>query len=194
LVLAESGQDEEGKERFAFFSKGRIDYRPHLQTIETLLTAIEKRLVCRLSYRALGRAEAGQRLFAPRQFVAMNGALYILGADVENDLSLRRLTNLAVHRIVSSRLTEKRHNLALPKPQAGAFGLPWHEPRSFRIRFRPGKASDYVRERVWADEQTMEEAADGGLVLSILTRSEPELTAWVRSFGPDAALLSDSDV
>ena len=30
---------------------------------------------------------------------------------------------------------------------------------------------------------------DGGLILELTTRSEPELMSWVRSFGNDAELL-----
>lgn len=33
------------------------------------------------------------------------------------------------------------------------------------------------------------ELEDGGIILEITTRSEPELTAWVRSFGEEAAFI-----
>jgi predicted DNA-binding transcriptional regulator YafY len=189
LLMAESGHADPAKDRFAFFSKGRIDYAPHLASIEALLTATEESRVCRTRYRAAGRAEDGERLFAPRQLVAMNGALYALGADVDAQARLLRLTNLAVHRILSVKPTSKRHSLVLPGAATGGFGLPWHEPRAFRIRFTPGRATDYVRERIWADAQHMDEADDGGLILSVTTRSEPELVAWVRSFGEDACFV-----
>ena len=72
----------------------------------------------------------------------------------------------------------------------GGFGLPWHEPRTFRIRVAPS-AADYVRERIWAANQQIEDCEDGGLILTLTTRSEPELRAWVRSFGDAAAMLED---
>jgi hypothetical protein len=84
------------------------------------------------------------------------------------------------------------HSLNLPEAESESFGLPWHEPREFRIRFAPGRAAAYVRERVWADAQRLEEMEDGGLILAITTRSEPELTAWVRSFGDDAHFLPEA--
>jgi hypothetical protein len=31
----------------------------------------------------------------------------------------------------------------LPEAEPNAFGLPWHEPKTFRIRFKAGKAADY---------------------------------------------------
>ena len=72
-----------------------------------------------------------------------------------------------------------------PITSPGDFGLPWHEPKNFCIRFRSGKAAEYVRERIWADEQNLEILDDGGVILQIRTRSEPELMAWVRSFGEE---------
>lgn len=192
LLMAEPGYGEKVASRFAFFSKGRIDYSSHMDTIRQLLRAEEERRVCLVRYRPAGRADEKEYRFVARQLAAMSGSLYILGVDVDEDMVILRSTHRAVHRISSVRLTEERHRLNIPETEAGSFGLPWHEPRSFRIRFTPGKAADYVRERIWADSQEMEDTEDGGLILSIITRSEPELTAWVRSFGVDAMFLEES--
>jgi predicted DNA-binding transcriptional regulator YafY len=192
LLMAELNHAGEAKGRFAFFSKGRIDYGPHLASLETLLKAAEERRVCRVRYRTPGRARGKERLFAPRQIVAMNSALYVLGADVDTHAAPLRLTNLAVHRIESAGMTDTRHKLTIPAAEAGSFGLPWHEPRTFSIRFTPGYASNYVRERMWADEQKMEDAEDGGLILAITTRSERELASWVRSFGDEARFVPET--
>lgn len=192
LLMAEPGYGESSANRFAFFSKGRIDYTPHMDTIRTLLRAAEERRVCLVRYRPAGRTEEKEYRFVARQLAAMNGSLYILGVDVDKDMAILRSTHRAVHRISAVWLTEERHHLDVPEAEPGTFGLPWHEPRSFRIRFTPGRAADYVRERIWADSQEMEETKDGGLILRITTRSEPELTAWVRSFGPDAVFLPET--
>ena len=119
----------------------------------------------------------------------MNGALYVLGAAIAEDFNeVRHLINLAVHRIKDVIHTDKCIEFSIPEENLGMFGLPWHEPRTFRIGFKPGKVADYVRERIWADRQHLEELSDGGLILEITTRSEPELMAWVRSFGDEAEL------
>lgn len=51
---------------------------------------------------------------------------------------------------------------------------------------------NHVRERIWADKQTLEEMDDGGVMLELTTRREPELRAWMRSFGDEAKLLEKS--
>lgn len=176
--------------RFAFFSKGRIDYTPHFEHIDLLLRAREEGRVCRIRYKAAGRREEKEHRFVVGRMICMNGAIYALGSDLEDDdQTVRRMVSLAVHRILEVRLTDHFSSLAIPEPSPGMFGLPWHEPRHFRIRFAPGKAADYVRERIWADEQRLEDLPDGSALLEITTCSEPELLAWVRSFGDSAELL-----
>jgi predicted DNA-binding transcriptional regulator YafY len=183
-------RDQAQKRQFSFFSKGKIDYTPHFEHLEKLTQAAEERRICLVRYKSGGKSEVREYRFAPGRVVGMSGALYILGGDVsENFKEMRRMLSLAVHRIHDVILIERRFDFDLPEAEPGAFGLPWHEPRTFRIAFKPGKAADYVRERIWADEQKLEELEDGGVLLELTTRSEPELMAWVRSFGEEARLL-----
>jgi len=175
----------QGKQ-FAFFTKGHIDYAQHYDTLNILAHAAEEKRICTLQYKANGKSSPKEHRFAPGRIVGMSNALYVLGAGVTEDFKdIRHLTNLAVHRIVDIKLTGHIFQFELPDACSNSFGLPWHEPRTFRIRFSPNVA-DYIRERQWADEQSMGDTEDGGVILEITTRSEPELMAWVRSFGRDA--------
>ena len=184
-----AGRDKAQKQQFSFFSKGKIDYTQHFASIEKLLRAAEERQVCLIRYKAIGKAESREHRFVPVRLVSMNGALYALGGTLTEDFtSVHHLLNLAVHRIQDVTLIERHFHLDSPDASPDEFGLPWHEPKQFSVLFKPGKAAEYVRERIWADEQVFEELDDGGLILHITTRSEPELMAWVRSFGEEAEL------
>lgn len=193
LLMADAAFAEREKAQgpqFIFHSKGWIDYSPHFGHLEHLVQAIEENRICLVRYKAAGKQDVKEHRFAPHRIVSMNNALYALGAGVTEDFkSMRHLTNLAVHRIEDVTLTDKHITFEIPDSDPGMFGLPWHEPRTFRIRFKPGRASDYVRERIWADNQRLSELEDGGVLLELTTRSEPELSAWVRSFGEEAILL-----
>jgi predicted DNA-binding transcriptional regulator YafY len=175
--------------QFAFFSKGHIDYTPHYSNIEKLMQAAEERLICLVRYKAAGKTEVKEHRFAPGRMASMSNTLYVLGAGVTEDFrKFRHFTNLAVHRIQDVIVTDKKFVFAIPEAEPNNFGLPWHEPKTFRVSFKPGKAADYVRERIWADQQKLEEQPDGGVILKLTTRSEPEFMAWVRSFGEEANL------
>ena len=61
------------------------------------------------------------------------------------------------------------------------------EPLKFNLK--AGKVAEYVRERIWSDSQRLVELENGDFLLEIVTRSEPELTAWVRIFGEEARFI-----
>jgi predicted DNA-binding transcriptional regulator YafY len=141
-------------------------------------------------YKAAGKTEDKEHRFAPGRIVSMNGALYVLGAGVtDNFREIRHLTNMAIHRITDVTLTERKFTFDMPEVEPNTFGLPWHEPKTFRIHFKAGKAAGYVRERIWAEGQMLEDTDDGGVLLELKTRSEPELLAWVRGFGDEASII-----
>lgn len=191
LELADFGRiSVPGRKNLAFFSKGYIDYTPHYDKIQNLLSAAAERHICRVTYKASGRAEARTHLFLPGMIGSMNGALYAIGTCLEADYKTPRYdTCLAVHRMTQVEVTAFFSTLPPPQFDPAGFGLPWHEPRTFRIRFKPGPSSDYVRERQWAASQRISDLPDGSLLLELTTCSEPELMAWVRSFGSEAELL-----
>lgn len=197
MLLADAPHLKDAKRQsssFAFFSKGRIDYTPHFAHINQLVRAQEEQRICLVRYRAAGQNEVKEHRLAVGSMACMNNALYALGADTEEDCrTLRRMISLAVHRILDISLTDKPVTFSIPEPSPGMFGLPWHEPRTFRIHFKAGRVSDYVRERIWAEEQKLEDLPDGSVLLELTTCSEPELTAWVRSFGEDAMLVESND-
>lgn len=176
---------------FAFYIKGRINYTPFADTIERLVQAARCQTVCRIGYKAVGKAEPRIHRFIPVRMAAMNNALYVLGGQLgEEGLEVEHPCTLAVHRIQNVELTGDHVRYSRDDDEHGGFGLPWHEPRTFHIRVSPN-AADYVRERIWATNQQIEDCEDGGLILTLTTRSEPELRAWVRSFGDAAVLLED---
>jgi predicted DNA-binding transcriptional regulator YafY len=177
------------KGQVSFFRKGCIDYSAHQAVIERLLLAIEEKRVCIIHYRAAGKKETREHRVLSGALVSQNNALYLLGAMLTSRNELKHFTNMAVHRIQEVDVTDKRSGIAVPQADPGVFGLPWHEPRQARIRFRAGKAAEYVRERVWSAEQKIEDLPDGGLILEMMSRSDEELMAFVRSFGADARLI-----
>ena len=174
---------------FHFHAKGRIDYTPHTDHIEHLVNAARSQKVCLVGYKAPGREVSREHRLVPLRMIAMNNALYVLSALVDETFTpTGRSSSMAVHRITDVTTTGKRVTGLVPETYTKAFGLPWHEPRTYHIRFNT-KVAEYVRERIWAENQTVENLPDGGLVLTLTTRAEPELRSWVRSFGEDAVFV-----
>ena len=190
LFLCDESNFPRHERPFAFFSKGYIDYTPHFDNIELITQAINERMVLKLDYKASGDHEVKRHLFAPHRIAGMNGALYVLGAAVNPDLSFRFKSFYAIHRIKKVSLSGDHFKFTITDAEDDLFGLPWHEPRTFIIHFKAGKSADYVRERTWSKSQRMRNMANGDLELELTTTAEPELLAWVRSFGTEAELIS----
>lgn len=182
------------KRHIGHCAKGWIDYTPYFGFLEKLVAAADDGAICLVNYKSLNGKRIKTHTFVPDRIVSMNGALYALGACLTDDLKeIRFLVNLAIHRIKELTLTDKRWGKKLPQADLGMFGLPWHEPKTYRIKFNKGRAAQYVKERVWSEKQKMKKQPDGSLILELESRSEPEITAWVRSFGEDAELLGIGD-
>ncbi|MBD5607925.1 MAG: WYL domain-containing protein [Desulfovibrio sp.] len=169
-----------------FFSKGMVDYRPYMGIIEKISQAIDRRRVCEIEYKAAGSKLVKKYFFAPSSFLSMSQTLYVAGAILEdNKVDVRHYCTLPAQRIKSCVITERRHNAEFPEIDSDSFGLPWHEPKWYRIVFRAGRAADYVAERIWSGKQKIDYKPNGDLSLELLTTSEPELDSWVRSFGDE---------
>lgn len=166
-----------------FHNKGWIDYAPHMETIAQLRQAIEKKQICDVTYRANGRPEAGHYRYAPGRILSMSGALYVQGYRLaEGSVLPERPTTFLIHRISAVLPTGEFYRFNAVDAESRKFGLSWHEPKRVKVRFAP-QAADYVRDRVWSDDQVMTELPDGGLDLEMTTTSEKEVKAWVWSFG-----------
>lgn len=193
MLLADpafANRHEAQKPQYYFFSKGQIDYTPHHDHLELLVQAANEKTACLVQYRAAGREQAREHRFAPGQMVCMNNAIYALGALLTEDFrEIRHYTSFAVHRIHDVTLTSKHFAFTIPEFDHELFGLPWHEPKTFRIHFSKGKVADYIRERRWSEKQKIKVQKDKSIILEIVTQSEPELMAWVRSFGEDAEIV-----
>lgn len=172
-----------------FRSKGYIDYAPHSATLRALRDAIRERKVCLIDYLAAGRETPRPHRLVPRRIVAQSGTLYLLADLLADGMLLPECgTTLSVHRIRSVSLTGE-YGPPAPEPDGSArhFGLKWHEPRR-RSVWIAAAAADYVRDRIWSDDQTITPHADGSLTLHVTTTSEEELQAWVNSFSGRARL------
>lgn len=187
-----ANREKAQREQIGYCAKGWIDYTPYFGLLEKIVSAMDGKRICMVRYQALGKKTPKEYRFAPNRIVCMNNALYVLGATVlENMKDRERLVSFAVHRIKDVELTGRTWDFQIPEENLAMFGLPWHAPKVFRIRFITKRAAQYVRERIWSDRQKILEMPDGSIILEMASCSEPEVVAWVRSFGEDAELVEE---
>jgi predicted DNA-binding transcriptional regulator YafY len=189
LQLGEANGGPAAGAPISFHGKGYIDYAPHLPTITALRQAITKRQVCRVSYMPAGKQSARTHRYAPGHILAMSGTLYVQGYRLEEGSLLKdRPTTFSLHRITTINPTGEYFSFDAADAEARRFGLNWHSPKRIHVYIDP-RAADYVRDRIWSDDQKIEELGDGGIELAVTTTSEKELNAWVWSFGGLARIV-----
>ncbi len=172
--------------------KGAIDYSPHEDVLRQVLDAIRNRRICTLRYRSPSKPEASEMTLAPYALVAFRDGLYLRGRlqkALANPQDYYDPT-LAVHRIEAFAATDEPFepitDAETGKPEL-SFGLITGSPFEAVVDVTAGAAA-YVKERVWSSNQKIEVHADGSITIRFTSTSEPEVLAWVLSFGEEAVL------
>lgn len=173
--------------------KGMIDYTGKEQMISTAIQAIRERRLCKITYRGPKHRRATTYTVAPYQLVIFHEGLYIRcrpkaaiddpGSQPDKTLAVHRMSKVVLTTEVFEELTSDTN-----QSQVGPFGLTTGEAFRVKVRIVP-KAAMYVRERVWSDDQTIEDLEDGSILLTFTSTSELETLSWVLSFGGEAELL-----
>ncbi|MDR0466155.1 MAG: WYL domain-containing transcriptional regulator [Deltaproteobacteria bacterium] len=179
----------------AILTRGAIDYTPFQPLLDGLLAALRHKTVLSLRFRNRLDEERACK-FAPVRLLRFHDSLYVEGWMVTDagrtERAYDRPTTLAVQRLIEATPTRRSFaSLELPPLQEdGDFGFDAEEPFAATVRFAPGAASVYVRERIWSRDQKMESDEAGRLVLRFTARNMHELRSWVLSFGPQAEALA----
>jgi predicted DNA-binding transcriptional regulator YafY len=191
LHLSEGVVQHVSGQPMRFRNKGFIDYSQHLAAIASLRQAIDKRQICSVAYTASGRGIVQTYRYAPGRILAMGGTLYVQGYRLGDGSFLKeRPTTFSLHRIAAIAPTGEYFSFDAADADARRFGLNWHPPKRVQVHIA-SQAADYVRDRTWSDDQTIEEQDDGSIRLAVSTTSEKELNAWVWSFGGLARIVDD---
>lgn len=177
--------------------KGVVDYSQSQHILDTLLGAIRERRVCTVKYRSPEWPKARTLTVAPHRLISFREGFYARcreqrpagGKETPRDLTL------AVHRMLEITPTEKRF---APIQDTGdgtddSFGLAREKPFRVVVDFIP-KAAMYIRERIWSRDQVIIPHKDGSITLEFTATSQPEVIAWVLSFGGEARLRKPEEL
>jgi len=108
LLKVKDSETERG--HFAALKTGTIDFTPHQKTIRMLIKAMEKKRVCRVTYRAILADRAKTFCVKPLKLFAYADSVYLLARMAKPPGNRYREPDfdliLAVHRIRKVELTE----------------------------------------------------------------------------------------
>ncbi|MBV5342042.1 MAG: WYL domain-containing protein [Deltaproteobacteria bacterium] len=164
------------------------DYAGKEALIESLSEAILGQHTCVVEYHSFADDKTKKYQIDPLRFFERDGGLYLfVRATRFGDIRV-----LAVERIVQIEATDSAFVYPIDfDPEAlldRSFGMFYDDPLEVKIWFSAGQAP-YVRERQWAQEQTITEQKDGSIVLWMKTSGWYDVKKWVLSFGAEAQVL-----
>lgn len=180
---------------FASFRSGSIDYTPHQDTIRALIEAMDNRKICKISYKSIMAQRAKTFYIKPLKIFSHKDSVYLHAhlarapgkPYCEPDFN----PLLAIHRIKKVEATERLFvfpkNYDFDKAFKQNFGVIKEDAFEVEVEFT-GWAARYVSERIWSPDQKIQKK-NGNTKLTFSASSEPELLAWVLSFGDEAKLV-----
>jgi predicted DNA-binding transcriptional regulator YafY len=124
----------------------------------------------------------------PYRLAYAQGGLYLLAFVPEYN----EVRTFAIDRVHDITLLEERFTPTDDAPDEAfphSLGVHSGPPERVQIAFDPAVAS-YVRTREWHPSQTLAEADDGGVVLTLDVCVDRALRSWILSFGATARALS----
>lgn len=184
--------DTQGPGKSALLKRVAVPPKPKTSVDEgvwnAMLSAVQNNLIVEFDYSGRWNTQATRRRFAPYQFLFDDGMCFVFGRSLDRDaervFSLGRIKNPVV--------TDEHFSLPADfdftsRCGGGKFGVFMSDDSiSFTIDFY-GASREFVRERVWADDQVLTDSDDEGKTrLSFSSTQSPKVMEWILSQGADA--------
>lgn len=164
------------------------DYSEFAELIEDISFSIIEQKTCAILYHAFCDDTVKKYNINPLHLFERDGGLYLLVVVTEYN----EIRTLALERIKSFESTDKE--FIYPdafKPEeflSSAFSLYFGDAIDVKVRFTAQQAR-FIRERIWAKEQTVTDEPDGSILFSMKTSGWWDIKHWVLSFGVEAELI-----
>jgi predicted DNA-binding transcriptional regulator YafY len=190
-----AGGQQIGECHFAAFRPGTIDYTPQHQIIHTLIDAMEKQKVCKLTYQAIEAPRPKTFHIKPLKLFSYHDAIYLHAQKAKEPGKPYQAPKydplLAVHRMKSVVMTEvtfQPEKFDFEKTFNQHFGVIKEDAFEVEVAFT-GWAAAYVAERRWSPNQEIIHKGKDMIILKFASSSRPELIGWLLSLGAEARVI-----
>lgn len=193
-ILCES--EKAGISPVGIMYKGFIDYAPFEKQYSGILKAIQKRLVCKISYQKSIFALPRDIYFAPIRLISYHETLSAVGWEVPQKGKVKSLYPnwlwLYLQRCKEVKLTTRSSaelpDINMTTEDKAEFGIMAGEVFTVKLLFNE-RTANYIYDRKWSSDQHMILTGDKNLILEMKVRSAPEIVSWVLGFGSDVKVL-----
>ena len=190
------GKEAASLDHFASFKPGSIDYTPHQASMRTLIEAMEKKRICKITYKSTMAASPKTFYIKPLKIFSHRDTIYLHARLARKPSSPYTKPDydplLAIHRIVEVEPTDRQfeypNDYDFEEVFNKNFGIIKDDAFEVEVEFS-GFAARYVAERMWSPNQQIRPVDDDKIVLTFDATSVPEVISWLLSFGEEARLM-----
>jgi predicted DNA-binding transcriptional regulator YafY len=194
VLLATPGNslsDHFGAMRF-----GTIDYSPHHDSMRTLIEAMQKHKVCKVSYQAIMEDNPKElyikplKLFSHRDTVYLHARLAKKPGQPYVEPEFDPL--LAIHRMKKIDMTDRDFEFPTDYNFERFFNRHFGviKEKAFTVEaIFSGWSARFVAERVWSPDQKIDPIDSEKIKLSFSASSPAEVISWLLSYGDEAEIL-----
>lgn len=169
------------------------DYSKKRDVIEALIDATLHQRQITIAYFSFNSRKTKNYTLDPYRVVYYHGGLYLYARAHEYG----EVRTFAVERIQRIDVLESGFEVPsdfnISEYARGAFGIAGGQPEPVGLAFQAEMAG-YIRERVWHESQSLEDRADGSVVLRMSVAPGWELKAWIKGFLPHVRVLEPASL
>jgi predicted DNA-binding transcriptional regulator YafY len=181
---------------FASFRPGSIDYTPHQDAVRILIEAMDKKRICKISYKSIMAKRAKTFYVKPLKIFSYYDAIYVdarLAREPKKPYKEPQYDPLlAVHRIKKIELTERMFQFPkdydFEKVFNKSFGVIKEGSFKVEVEFK-GYSAEWVKERMWSPDQKITKMRGRKIKISFSASSKLEFIEWLFSFEDEAKLI-----
>jgi predicted DNA-binding transcriptional regulator YafY len=169
------------------------DYSKKQDVIASLIDATLHQRRAVIAYFSFNSKRTKTYTVDPYRVVYHHGGLYLYARAHEYG----EVRTFAVERIEKIEVQETTFELPsdfnVSEYARGAFGIAGGKPEPVEVVF-DAQMAGYIRERTWHESQSLEERADGSVVLRMNVFPGWELKAWIKGFLPHVRVLEPASL
>ena len=169
------------------------DYSKKQEIIAALIDATLHQRQVRIAYYSFNSRKTKSYTLDPYRVVYYHGGLYLYARAHEYG-EVRTFAVERTERIeVLDGTFEIPADFNVSEYARGAFGIAGGKAEPVEVVF-DGEMAGYIRERVWHESQSLEDRADGSVVLRMNVAPGWELRSWIKGFLPYARVVQPASL
>jgi predicted DNA-binding transcriptional regulator YafY len=169
------------------------DYSKKADVIAALIDATLHQRKALIEYYSFASRRKKAYTLHPYRIVYYHGGLYLYARAEEHG----EVRTFAVERIQKIEILDQNFDVPpdfnASEYARGAFGIAGGKPVDVELVF-DAEMSGYIRERVWHESQSLEDRADGSVVLRMSVAPGFELTSWIKGFLPHVRVAAPAQL